>query len=104
MPAQQGLEDVQVQPQPVDREGRRGAGRREGDGPRLHHRIPAEEATLQGAEAHLQAYLKLNPNHLETSALLAYMQEEAGDAEGAASAWADSLSASGFFLSRKARY
>ena len=48
-----------------------------------------EEGKVFSAEAQLQAYLKINPNHLEASTLLAYMQEETGDVGEAGSAWAD---------------
>ena len=48
-----------------------------------------EEGKLFSAEAELKAFLKINPNHLEASVLLAYMQEETGDVGEAGSAWAD---------------
>ncbi len=48
-----------------------------------------EAGSIFSAEALIKAYLKINPNQLESSALLAYMQEESDDIGEANATWAD---------------
>ena len=48
-----------------------------------------DEGKLFSAEALIKAYLKLNPNHLESSVLQAYIQEETDDIGEANATWAD---------------